>query len=103
VAGSGAIISLVFAEYLNRLFFGGDKAELSADDIPQWAIKLTAIGAIFAVLLIGVATRSLGTRVAVIFTIAKVSIPDLISSSLFLMQNHAQIALLVRLVLMDFE
>jgi hypothetical protein len=56
------------------LFFGSDKAEFSADDIPQWAIKLTAVGAVFAVLFISVATRKLGTRVAVIFTIAKVCI-----------------------------
>lgn len=79
--GSGAIISLIFAEYLNRLFFGGGKAELSADDIPQWAIKLTAVGAILVVLLTSVAARKLGTRVAVIFTVAKVNILHIISIS----------------------
>ncbi|XP_006458096.1 hypothetical protein AGABI2DRAFT_148591 [Agaricus bisporus var. bisporus H97] len=75
--GSGAIISLIFAEYLNRLFFGGGKAELSADDIPQWAIKLTAVGAILVVLLTSVAARKLGTRVAVIFTVAKIFVMTL--------------------------
>lgn len=58
---------------MNRLFLSHGRDEVSADDIPQWAIKLTAVGAVLMVTIICVATRKLGTRVAVIFTIAKVS------------------------------
>jgi hypothetical protein len=69
--GANAVISLIFAEYLNRIFLSGQD-EVSPDEIPQWAIKLTAVGAVLVVTLLCVATRKLGTRVAVIFTTAKV-------------------------------
>lgn len=47
--------------------------EVSPDDIPQWAIKLTAIGAVLVVTALCVGAKKLGTRVAVIFTAVKVS------------------------------
>ncbi|TFK42551.1 L-methionine transporter [Crucibulum laeve] len=71
--GSNAVISLIFAEYLNRIFWSHSRAEVSPDDIPQWAIKLTAIGAVVVVTVLCVATRKLGTRVAVIFTAVKIT------------------------------
>lgn len=70
--GGNAVISLIFAEYLNRLFWHATKAEVSPDDIPQWAIKLTAIAAVLVVSTICVATPTLGTRTAVVFTTVKV-------------------------------
>lgn len=70
--GGNAVISLIFAEYLNRLFWHATKAEVSPDDIPQWAIKLTAIAAVIVVSTICVATPTLGTRTAVVFTSVKV-------------------------------
>jgi len=68
------VISLIFAEYLNRIFWHSTRAEVSPDDIPQWAIKLTAVGAVIVVTILCVATRKLGARAAVVFTTVKVSI-----------------------------
>lgn len=83
--GGNAVISLIFAEYLNRIFWN-TSAEVSADDIPQWAIKLTAIGAVMLVTILCVATQKLGTRVAVVFTTVKAStrLPFYITSILYL-------------------
>jgi hypothetical protein len=72
--GGNAVISLIFAEYLNRIFWHSTRAEVSPDDIPQWAIKLTAVGAVIVVTILCVATRKLGARAAVVFTTVKVSI-----------------------------
>ncbi|KAF8894649.1 L-methionine transporter [Infundibulicybe gibba] len=71
--GANAVISLIFAEYLNRIFWHSTRAEVSPDDIPQWAIKLTAIGAVLVVTILCVAARKLGTRAAVVFTTVKVA------------------------------
>ncbi|KAJ6630836.1 L-methionine transporter [Mycena sp. CBHHK59/15] len=72
--GGNAVISLIFSEYLNRIFWHTARAEVSPDDIPQWAIKVTAIAAVALVTLFCVAARKLGTRVAVVFTTIKISI-----------------------------
>ncbi|KAI9509624.1 L-methionine transporter [Russula earlei] len=72
--GSNAVISLIFAEYLNRLFWHANRSDVSPDDIPQWAIQATAIMAVSLITFVCVITRSLGTRVAVVFTSVKVSI-----------------------------
>ncbi|KAJ7285797.1 L-methionine transporter [Mycena rebaudengoi] len=72
--GGNAVISLIFSEYLNRIFWHTARADVSPDDIPQWAIKITAVAAVVLVTLFCVATKKLGTRVAVVFTTVKVSI-----------------------------
>ncbi|KAI0807498.1 L-methionine transporter [Fomes fomentarius] len=72
--GGNAVISLIFAEYMNRLFWHTTRAEVSPDDIPQWAIKLTAVAAVVVVSIICVATPTLGSRAAVVFTTVKLSI-----------------------------
>ncbi|KAI0362205.1 amino acid transporter [Trametes cingulata] len=72
--GGNAVISLIFAEYLNRLFWHSTRAEVSPDSIPDWAIKLTAVAAVVVVSIICVATPTLGTRAAVVFTTVKISI-----------------------------
>jgi len=69
--GGNAVISLIFSEYLNRMFWHSTRVEVSPDDIPQWAIKLTAVGAVVVVTILCVATRKLGTQVAVAFTTVK--------------------------------
>ena len=71
--GGNAVISLIFAEYINRLLWHTTRDEVSPDDIPQWAIKLTAVAAVVVVSIICVATPTLGTRAAVVFTTVKVS------------------------------
>ncbi|KAI0950592.1 hypothetical protein AcV7_009010 [Taiwanofungus camphoratus] len=71
--GGNAVISLIFAEYLNRLFWHSTNAEVSPDDIPQWAIKLTATAAVLVVSIICVATPTLGPRASVVFTTIKVA------------------------------
>jgi hypothetical protein len=71
--GGNAVISLIFSEYLNRIFWHTARAEVSPDDIPQWAIKVTAVAAVVLVTIFCVAARKLGTRVAVVFTTLKVS------------------------------
>ncbi|KAF8910960.1 L-methionine transporter [Gymnopilus junonius] len=70
--GGNAVISLIFAEYLNRMIWHTTRDEVSPDDIPQWAIKLTAIGAVLVVTALCVGAKKLGTRVAVIFTAVKI-------------------------------
>lgn len=71
--GSNAVIALIFAEYLNRLFWHTTRADVSPDDIPQWAIKLTATGAIVVVTILCAGARKLGTRAAVVFTTVKIA------------------------------
>ena len=73
-SGGNAVISLIFAEYLNRLFWHSGRSEVSPDDIPVWATKLTAVAAVLLVSVICVATPTLGTRAAVVFTTVKVSV-----------------------------
>ncbi|TFY51174.1 hypothetical protein EVJ58_g10704 [Rhodofomes roseus] len=70
--GGNAVISLVFAEYLNRLFWHSTSADASPDSIPQWAVKLTAVSAILIVFVICVATPNAAPRMAVMFTTVKV-------------------------------
>lgn len=72
-AGGNAVIALIFAEYINRLFYTHTNEEVSPDDIPQWAIKLTAVSAVLVVTILCIAARKLGTRVAVVFTSLKVA------------------------------
>jgi amino acid transporter len=70
--GGSAVVGLIFAEYLNRLMWHITSESSSPDDIPQWAIKLTASLAVLFVSALCVATPTLGTRAAVIFTVVKV-------------------------------
>jgi amino acid transporter len=70
--GSSAAISLIFAEYLNRLMWHITRDQVSPDSIPQWSIKLTAIIAVLLVAVICAATRNMGTRASVLFTAIKV-------------------------------
>lgn len=72
--GSIAVISLIFGEYLNRLIWHTTRSQVSPDDIPQWAIKLTAVLAVLLVTLICSATQTLGTRASVLFTSVKVGL-----------------------------
>lgn len=71
--GGNAVISLIFAEYLNRLFWHTTASDVSPDAIPQWAIKITAVVAVLLVSIICVATPTLGTRAAVVFTVVKIA------------------------------
>ncbi|KAH7889240.1 amino acid permease-domain-containing protein [Phlebopus sp. FC_14] len=71
--GGNAVISLIFAEYLNRLMWHTTRDQVSPDDIPQWAIKLTAVIAVLLVTVMCAASRNLGTRAAVVFTTLKIS------------------------------
>ena len=70
--GSNAVISLIFAEYLNRLFWHATRNEVSPDEIPQWAIQVTAIVAVSLITFVCVIARNLGTKIAVVFTSVKV-------------------------------
>ncbi|KAK1236538.1 hypothetical protein PQX77_000231 [Marasmius sp. AFHP31] len=71
--GGNAVVSLIFAEYMNRIFWHSGQIDASPDDIPQWAIKLTAVFAVLLVTLACVWTTKLGPRVAVVFTSVKVA------------------------------
>jgi len=87
--GANAVIGLIFgmrvpiavilvysrwssAEYTNRLLFHTTSADASPDSIPQWAIQVTAIISVILVTVLCVATPSLGTHAAVVFTAVKV-------------------------------
>ncbi|KAK7467094.1 hypothetical protein VKT23_004154 [Stygiomarasmius scandens] len=71
--GGNAVISLIFSEYLNRIFWHTTRTEVSPDDIPEWSVKLIAVMAVLAVSVICVWTRKLGPRVQVVFTSVKVA------------------------------
>ncbi|KAJ3787827.1 amino acid permease-domain-containing protein [Lentinula aff. detonsa] len=70
--GGNAVISLIFAEYLNRIFWHSTRDDISPDDIPGWAIKLTACIAVLLVTALCVWNRKLGARAAVVFTSVKI-------------------------------
>ncbi|KAJ3883499.1 L-methionine transporter [Lentinula edodes] len=70
--GGNAVISLIFAEYLNRIFWHSTRDDVSPDDIPAWAIKLTACIAVLLVTALCVWDRKLGARAAVVFTSVKI-------------------------------
>ncbi len=70
--GGNAVVSLIFAEYLNRLFWHATRSDVSPDEIPQWAIQITAIVAVSMITFVCVIARSLGTKIAVVFTAVKV-------------------------------
>ncbi|KAI5123359.1 hypothetical protein M0805_001780 [Coniferiporia weirii] len=72
--GSNGVIALIFAEYVNRLVWHATAEDASPDSIPQWSIKLTACIAVFFVTLLGIATKNLSTRAAVVFTAVKLLI-----------------------------
>ena len=63
---------MFLAEYTNRLLFHTTSADASPDSIPQWAIQVTAIISVMLVTILCVATPSLGTHAAVVFTTVKV-------------------------------
>ena len=65
----------MFAEYLNRLFWHTTGADAPPDGIPEWATKLTAVGAILLVFLVCAATPNAAPRLAVMFTTVKVRPP----------------------------
>ena len=75
VSGGNAAISLIFSEYMNRIFWHTTAQDVSPDDIPRWAIKATAIVAVAVITVICVVARKLGTRIAVVFTAVKVLAP----------------------------
>lgn len=71
--GGNGVIALIFAEYINRVFWHMTGEDASLDAIPEWSIKLTACLAIAFVTLLCIATRRLGTRTAVVLTTIKAS------------------------------
>ncbi|KAH9952230.1 L-methionine transporter [Amylocystis lapponica] len=93
--GGNAVISLIFAEYLNRLFWHSTSAEVSPDDIPQWATKLTAVAAVLVVSSLCVATPTLGTRTSVVFTTIKIAalISIIVLGLVQLARGHASTSL----------
>ncbi|KAJ3920918.1 APC amino acid permease [Lentinula edodes] len=72
--GGNAVISLIFAEYLNRIFWHSTRDNISLDGIPAWAIKLTACIAVSLVIALCVCDRKLGAPAAVVFSNVKVFI-----------------------------
>ena len=74
MTGGNAVISLIFAEYLNRLFWHETFAGASVADLPEWSIKLTAVAAVIIVSVICVASPNLGPHTAVVFTTVKVRV-----------------------------
>lgn len=70
--GSSAVVGLVFAEYINRVLFHTTSSDAPPDGIPQWAIQVTAIISVLLITILCVATPSLATHAAVVFTTVKV-------------------------------
>ncbi|KAF8522271.1 amino acid permease-domain-containing protein [Hysterangium stoloniferum] len=71
--GGNAIISLIFGEYMGRLFFNATSSEAAPGAIPDWSIKLTACIAVVLISLLNASTPKLGPRAAVMFTVVKVA------------------------------
>lgn len=89
---SGAIISLIFGcvmccyvmslkflisearEYLCRVMYHATQADAPTNEMPGWAIKLTAWIAILAITLINVVSNRFGSRTNLLFTILKVPV-----------------------------
>ena len=65
-------MSLIFAEYVNRLLWHATSGDSSPDSIPSWSIKLTACLAVVAATTLCIASKNLGTRTAVVLTAIKV-------------------------------
>ncbi|KAF9246106.1 amino acid permease-domain-containing protein [Melanogaster broomeanus] len=87
--GFNAVISLIFAEYVNRLMWHISRDQVSPDDIPQWAIKLTAVAAVLLVAVLCAATRNLGTRASVVFTTVKVCVSVTVLGLIQLVRGQA--------------
>ncbi len=73
-AGTKAVNTLVFAEYLNRVLWNTTRGEdVPAEIIPGWVINVAAVAIVgFAVILV-VGTRGLGPGGTVILTCMKVN------------------------------
>ena len=70
--GGNAVVALIFAEYINRVFWHATQSNISPDAVPQWAIKLTALIAIYVVTALCAFSRNTGARAAIAFTTVKV-------------------------------
>ncbi|KAF7976719.1 hypothetical protein HWV62_5895 [Athelia sp. TMB] len=70
--GGNAVVALIFAEYINRVFWHATQSNMSPDAVPQWAIKLTALIAIYVVTALCAFSRNTGARAAIAFTTVKV-------------------------------
>lgn len=66
------IQTLVCREYLCRIMFHATQADALPNEIPDWAIKLTAFIAMLMVTLINVTSNRIGARTNVLLTILKV-------------------------------
>lgn len=62
---------------MSRLFFHATRSDVSADEIPDWSIKLVACIAVLLVTILCSAASNLGTRAAVLFTAVKASFSEL--------------------------
>lgn len=78
--GSGAIIAIIFGEYLARILFhatGGDAKtqddphQQGLDGIPQWSIKLIACVVVILVSALNAISARLGTKLQVTTTVLK--------------------------------
>lgn len=88
------MIALIFAEYLNRIFWHVTQSPDAAPDaVPDWAIKVTAVLSIVFVTILCAATRNLGARAAVVFTSVKVSDCDICYTTILI--SYSQIMALV--------
>ena len=72
IPGGKGAMSLIFAEYANRLLWHATSGDSSPDLIPAWSIKLTACLSVVAATTLCIASKNLGTRTAVVLTTIKV-------------------------------
>jgi hypothetical protein len=73
--------------------------DVAPDEIPQWAIKLTAVAAVLSVTMICAASRNLGTRTSMVFTTVKVCLLLVDFVSMYLITVRPQIAALVSVMI----
>lgn len=83
---------------MSRLFFHATRSEVSADEIPDWSIKLVALLALMLVMILCAAASTLGTRAAVLFTGMKVSVYQSRRFTRLWTVLLLQVAALVRLI-----
>lgn len=68
--GSGAIIALIFGEYVMRLFYPHD---FNPQDIPHWQTQIAASLCVMVAFMLCVGSPKLGTHTAVILTVIKLA------------------------------
>jgi len=68
--GGAAVMSLIFAEYVNRMIYHAATGD-DASQVPEWTFKITAAIVVVLVSMLNLISRSAGTNSSVVITAVK--------------------------------